>query len=680
MEPDTASIESPPVADTQRSPKQARQGLPLFFVPQDGRTEAAGLSPNTAQNAPPLDKANPLPEQDPALRRQAESLERVDDFERSLIRQISRASAQNLLDADLEKTEAQVNLATNPGQVADPASQETASSPLDFEEPTAQSHIHVQTAIDRENPALSMVAGLVDDGLTCPRDEWFDVAAWGDVYADRTEISDAGALMVDGSSPGETPLIEPAELKFGANLGAFRSGLLGEFDRPNSYEITRLVRYYVFLTFGAEAKALVDKYSAVIERPEFVLLLAGIVDGDLEDPHRLAPQFMACDGKVALWAALAQVSLDPGQEINRPAILQAFSELPLHMRRYFGPTLAGMFIDIDDNTTAEGIRSAITRAAGPHGAGLDLLNARIAVSEAAPDTAVQHLENIVQQDSAVTAEALIELVTLKREAGETIEASKIALVASLAFENRKSPLGERLIEAEILGLAANGDLEHAFDRLEHYVDEDDLIVGKQEEIRSGLLNVLINEASDTVFLKQVILVEPENFRGRADRLSAAKRLVSLGFAEPARKLVFSVDTLPNEEEKQLLAEVALLEEKPEIALGYLTGLTTDAAQQMRASALAAKSDHAAASALYAAIDDTNSQVVEAWRAGNWEQVASLDEGVLGAAGGLMIEAGEAARQRDGETSVTLARGQELIGTSTAARGIIENLLNQTNLP
>jgi hypothetical protein len=176
----------------------------------------------------------------------------------------------------------------------------------------------------------------------CPRNADLDVASWGP--GDRT----------------------PAEA-----IMALRHSLAEDIDSVEEERALNLARLYVSLGFGAEARAVTEAMAQRHPQAQLLLAMALIVDGE-PGPPVLPDALAECAGRAQMWTALAT-----GQATDAADVTAAVSELPLVLRRSVGPRLIEIFLAAGDAGTAETIRAAIDRAAGPHGAPFDLAAAQI---------------------------------------------------------------------------------------------------------------------------------------------------------------------------------------------------------------------------------------------------------------------------------------------------------------
>ena len=640
---------TPPPGDGPPLPVQARQGLPLFV--EAGAAPTPGAQDPAAQAEP----AHPVQTDGEAAPPPGEGedtpppSDRVTETRDALIEQLGRAASQGLLEPDLAATETLVRQATDPG--AAEAIETTDPVPEAVVPPAADAvadggHVRIQTSIDRDNEAAQTPAALTPTGASCLPDRFFDIAGWG---------------ALDATGP---------------EIGRYRSQILGEFDIPRPDQVTALARHYLYLTFGAEAVALVKRYPDGVERADLLVILAEIMDGlSSSRAGEIAPQ-LGCDAKVALWAVLAQPDLRPAQPVATSAVVASFSELPLHLRRHLGPALAERFLNAGDASTALALRNALGRAPGDHGAEYDLMEARIDLARDETGRATERLEEIVARDAALAPEAIVELIDARLAAGQIVSERDISLAASLAFERRGTEMGLALLRAEIRARARGGDFSTALDLLGRARDEAGLVDEDARALHGEIIARLVSLATDAVFLRHAVGLGAQTPLPQPVRRDLAQRFLALGFPAEAGAMLAGSPEVPGPQDRLLFARIALAEEKYQVAISYLTGLEDAAAQEVRALALAGLRDHDAAAAVWASLGNAEAQARQAWRGGDWAGLARLDEGALGRTGALMLAAGNP--QAEPGDDGTLARDAALLDRAREMRHVLEDLLE--NLP
>jgi hypothetical protein len=157
-------------------------------------------------------------------------------------------------------------------------------------------------------------------------------------------------------------------------------------------------------------------------------------------------------------------------------------------------------------------------------------------------------------------------------------------------------------------------------------------------------------------------------------------VLALGLAVPARRILAGHGDLAGADDRLLYARAALVEGRPEIAIGYLAGLKDEAAAQVRAEALARAGDFDGAVQVLRGIGDAPNASLAAWRGGLWPDVSAPENRVLAQAAGLMLDNRprqlEDQPNREGEaaSATPLAQSRALVDDSRATRAILDALL------
>lgn len=475
-----------------------------------------------------------------------------------LLSRLARAAAQGLVEMD------------------DKAAEEWPSpgSPL----------LHVQTVLDRD-----LGAARRDDpppAAACIADDRVAVGGWA----------------------GDAP--------FSAQIGPARSALLGEFDRPDRAAVTRLVRLYLSYGMGAEARALIGAFPEAVGDRQLLLALAAIMEGlPQQAPRGIFAGQVLCEGKVALWALLADPAPGLLRDIARGAILRGLPDLPPDLRRQIGPELLRRLLERGDNEAAQAVATAMARVRNdPPGPAELLADARL--DSATGREAPAALARLAESDDPEAPEALLMLIDARLSKGQPVGPDLVEAAGSLAFERRASALAPRLSRAHILALGSTGAFEAAyaeFDRL----PANARLPGLQGE----LLEQLAATGSDEGFLRHVL----RNGGIPADvasdvATSVARRLLDLGFPAEARPLLMR----PGMAEGQplLVARAALADGDPRAALQSLAGQSGPEAEGVRAMALGALGEFASAGRAWQAAGNAEAAQRAAWRAGEWDTVLS----------------------------------------------------------
>lgn len=335
-------------------------------------------------------------------------------------------------------------------------------------------------------------------GHDCRGDDAYDVSAWG--------AAEQGAAEA---------------------IGALRTTLAADLDSFDEGRVIDLARLYISLGFGAEAIAALEAMAP--RHPETALLsaLARVVDGDPADIAALEPD---CPGRAQLWATLAT------GKVNDPeAVSLAVLELPLTLRRHLAPSLISAALAVGDTSTAEVIRAAIERAAGPHGVPFDLAAARIDADRTV-DQGLRKIQRLAAEPSPVSDDALILLLDIANENGRTVEAATLAHAATRADDLRGTTAGMRLEMGVVLALLAKDDFDGAVLRLSGAL-ADSLPRAEVSAMAEAVLSALAERGSD-----EALLVHSAALRGELSgmvedgsvRAAISSRLLDLGLPRLAR--------------------------------------------------------------------------------------------------------------------------------------------------
>lgn len=570
--------------------------------------------------------------------------DRVKETEKKLLEQLARAASQGLIDADLEDTQKALESAANP--LNKPSEVIEQLPPAMPEEPpsSALAHVRVESAVDR----VSIEQGdenarpKTDEGLRCLSPSMVDLPSWG------------------------------APLSEGIKISEKRHGLVQEFDQPDPGAVLELAQYYLFLGFGAEAEAVLTEFGVIVENTDVLLAMADILDdGHSDRPERLSGQ-KRCSSAVAMWAVLADGELGAQEDINKEAIIQAFSALPLHLRQYLGAALAQRFLDTGDTVTATVLSNAVNRAGQDNGGAFDLVQARLALVEGDVAAAEAQLEDIVYSGEEQSPEALIDLITERTEKNMQISEKDTTLVEAFAFEYRNSELGPDLSVATIEALISHGDIRHALEQLSMNTQ---IPEGARDSLRVKTLGKLVELASDEEFLRLTV-GNKSAFGGleggEKERAAAFERLLVLGFPKEARMMLGTIGPSPSEADRRALARVAFAEENHDLALAFVSTLASEADMRLKAEIFEAMQRYSDAAAIYNQLGDIDRSIALAWRAADWGTVSNEDQDEKRAdAAALALDETEVSIERLGST---LSDSQSRLEGSQETRDVITKLL------
>ena len=468
-------------------------------------------------------------------------------------------------------------------------------------------------------------------GKACVGDDRLDVSAWGNDSSAAVQFAQAQA------------------------------NLLGEFDRPDRDRVIALTRLNLFFGFGAEARLLLRLLHP--DDPDMPLLdaLGKLVDGATEST--IFPGMQGCDTAAAMWSFLGSQDDPTPHGANREAIVRSFSALPLHLRRHLGIRLSDRFLESGDREAARAIRDAIDRATGPHGSGLVLIDAGLDFAEGRAESAEQKLGSVVADDGAAAARALAILIDSRLRRGELPDPAQVLALEAMYREHRTTAEGPTLRRSLAKGQVVTGEADRAFRELAH--DDPDL---------QAVLWPLLAEHGEAIKLAELALdpaiAKPSTLPDEA-RLSVARRLQQIGFAEGARQWA---QGLQSAEAAMLMAAVALDLRDGREALRHVAGLESAEANAIRARALALIGDYPGASLAWESAGAKDLAERARLLAQDWDALGSSADTEL------QTVIGRRAATPFAEDEAPLARSRTLLTNSEATRAEIDALLRKRQLP
>lgn len=570
---------------------------------------------------------------------------RVAELRQALIEQLGRAAAQGLVEADLSETEERVADAypglTRDGHAAmpgDPA-EEVQETPVRDPRPT--DHVRFETAIDRGHAAVADIGDTTNDGLECLPDSMLAILEWGH------------------------PPVE------GGPLSLSRSGLVGEFDKADTAGVEALAKNYIYLTFGAEAQALLGAFDTGRRNTRLLVAMAEIMDGIPVSGDVLSIDQAQCDGRVALWSVLANPSISKGDPITSSGLRTGFAELPLHLRRHLGPTLVDRLLQAGDADSASFIRDSLARAPGDHGEGFLMLDAQLSFETGKPGHGAEQLAGIVRDDGPRAPEALVQLIDTRLDSGIPVDDKMMRTADSMAFEARGTEMGAELRRAYLRALAHTGDYPAALKAIAGSAADQVIAAETADALRYEVLGLATADPEDEAFLSATIPWPGLAHDGEDAimlRRSAAARMIAVGLTKPARDILSEDSGVPGPEDRRLFARSYLAERRPELAMGYLAGLNDDDAKAMRARIHDMAGEFDRAATIFEQIGDETGRARASWRGRDLDSVRDIGTGPEKAVAELILQ------PATDETSPPLARNRDLIARSETTRRLLSDLL------
>jgi hypothetical protein len=594
-------------------PRARPQGLAVPESVQSGATaELPGPGPLPPRSAelPGIPVAIPSP--------------RSSALREALLRDLSRGIAQGAVTPVLELPAAPGEARTAPSEVQAPTPVNDALAEPAMPEQVAIRPVGAQPRLDTTSA-----------GQACIADDRLDIAAWGGT----------------GSVPDQ--------------LAQARTGILTEFDRPDREGVLHLVRLHIHLGFGAEARSLLRLWAPADPEGPLLDALGILVDGAGGAP--LFAGMQGCPTAAALWAVLAAPRLSAAEPVDRAAVLRAFSALPIALRRHLGPALSDRFLALGDAEAARSILDTVNRAAGPHGDGMAMVDARLDLAEGRPDAAEPKLRAIVADDGLAAAQALATLIDTRIAAGEPPALADIVSLEAYLLEHRGMPETVALRAALLRGFTVAGLAEKAFGQL----------TADDEALAPDLWQLLAVHGDDaTVF---ALAAEPAGpaVAGLpvATRLAMARRVLAIGFPDVAGQWVVG---LTGPEPDLLQAEIALALRDGRATLRHLSGQDTPEAQRLRAAALELLGDLEGAASAWLAAGNQDAAARLRFQQQRWAEIDMADDPALAALVAALD--GVASAPAADATDPSLSAARALVEATAAVRADIAQVLAARTVP
>ena len=564
---------------------------------------------------------------------------------------------------------------------------------------------HATSGSDEENPNPSVavrsgdvanmvlrqkgeqVTPMTAKGGACFTDEQVGVAAWSVAPTSMQKAPDgaASAEKPPGeSAPKEVPTADApkAHTSIGGPLegqvaivmqfAPAMADLTGEFDRPDPEAVKRAVRFDLYIGFGAEARALLRAFPVAEEDRPIWESMARITDEE-PDPNPVFAGMEACDTAAALWAVLADPKVLGVGQVQKSAIMRAFSALPSHLRGHFGPTLVDRFLAMQDFATATALRDAVTRGNPVARPEIELMQAAIDKASGSPGASVKRLETVAAESGPFNADAMVALILQRAELGQDVSYDQVRAIEEYAKERKGSQDHEKFNQALTLAYAASGDFDGAFANLANGPDA------------AGTLWRLLGNAGPDSALLTYATMDAGQEPPRSARASAgliADRLLRLGLADQAARWL----QVANDPPSLLAARIAVAQGLSQQALDLLGDQKSPAAIQVKLDALNQMGNERAVAALFADLGMTEEHWNAVSRTRDWQSLAADGPEVWKAAAATLAEVPATPDMPAGASTGPmspdgpLAKGQALIAESASTRNAITALLNSVKSP
>ncbi|MGO4908465.1 hypothetical protein ACEN2J_09050 [Pseudorhodobacter sp. W20_MBD10_FR17] len=456
------------------------------------------------------------------------------------------------------------------------------------------------------------------------------------------------------------------------------TGLVGEFDHPEADAISRAMRYYLSLGFGAEARQIASGFKSSPAQRALLETLSYIIDLEIPPGSEFAGM-ENCDTNAAIWAVLAKQELKPLNHIAIPAMLRAFSAFPTHLRRQLGPGLAERFLAAEDYPTAMAVRDAMMRTAQENDPPQAMLNARIQLAEGDIASAEVQLSQLAGASTPTGIAATIALIETHVNEGREVTLDLAVTAEALLKEAQGGTNETGLREALALAYASQDRFIDAFKQVDKYDP-------KAKQVWEVLANHGSNDAILTIATLQAEQEKPQITDQTRQKIS--RRLLDLGFPDKAL-LWLEAGSERNDEGLVLAAEAQLLLGNNLEVLSLLEGQENENSNKLRARALA-KMQTADAVDQLAQSGQENEASIAARQKRDWPELMTLNESGIWRDAAALTEASpkvdvstttaQTAQQSESEVKGPLARTRDTLAESEKARAVLNQLLSSQHVP
>lgn len=545
-------------------------------------------------------------------------------------------------------------------------------------------------AHDPAQPDGGIVAsGAISDHLNIKTSTVFDRARNRKLQIDQ-ERSTGGSLCLDDSHFDMSGWKDSAPVH--RQISRLRMSLSDEIDQVDPAVLQKLVRLYVVLGFGTEARALMHAFD--IKMPDRSLLtdLSGLLESGKIENSRVLTSQTGCKGAVQLWTFLASGRVPLGQTPDREMISGYFSNLSADLRQRIGPVFGEILLLSGFEEDAHAVARIIARSAGKDHDAFSLFQARLDLKDNHRTQARHILNDLIKKSSQTAPEALIVLARDYLQHGDTVPDRIFLEIGAHAFTLRRSKMGGDLTSLEIKILASRGDQNTAFGLLSHEGLVKTLDAPETRHLSNDIFMSFSNrEVGNATFVPTYYRYRHLLGRGAASdavRQHIADLLLQANLPEAALRVLTPMADRLTDNIRLLYARAFLLSERfPEVA-SILANVDNEAARQVRISALSKTKafDQAVTVAKTANASVLKEDVF--WWAGkqnleNQSKVPSrkLFAPFLRSTSGARAASGASPHDQSGASPpVSLAEAKNLLKQSRTARAEIDVLKSEHPFP
>lgn len=368
-------------------------------------------------------------------------------------------------------------------------------------------------------------------------------------------------------------------------IGTLRKAVVSDYGTVDGNAVADLARLYILNGFGREAKAVLTLAPETQRDRALLEELADVVEGRPIPEDGVLASSGDCDGRIAMWRAVAGLELLDKETERGSIILQAFSELPSELRRIAGGGIAGTSLTAGDSEAASSIIEILDRTPGLRSWDEFMTRAELSVELGDEKRADAILDDIENSNSAQRLNALI---LRANQVLETRASVPNGLIDDLAIEERTLRGTDERIE--VLKLMAQlealrGRPFAALDLLEEPGIEDEEMIS--QTARSLLVAGDWSSLPDGDFVRLAVRAGKHLIRDRVSetlRRSFAHGLNARGLPNLALQMLDQPKALLSSDSRRLMAETLLALDRPLDAIEALSDLNHEDAARLRADA------------------------------------------------------------------------------------------------
>lgn len=415
------------------------------------------------------------------------------------------------------------------------------------------------------------------------------------------------------------------KVPFNEQMALARSRLVGEFDDIDKEAVESLVKLYLAFGFGAEARQTIEAFKTKRDHKTF-LAMADILENRKQEASSFFQKFASCNTHAAMWSILGQGALPQRSGLNVDAITFATMSLPPALKPQLGVLVAERVFEAGYSDLSEILLGHIEQTNSGRSFNQGLIFAKLKINAGQKEEAAVLLEKLLNSDTLIAPDALIELIDLKILLDQPFDQKLAEMAGLLAWQHKDENIGQRLLQYQIKALVMEGAFRQALKKYR--------ASPKTSDFNSDFAQLITSKAPDFAFLEAAFSI---GFPISDPSLTAmAMRLFKLEFWQQAEIIMNQRGSLPiTKQLKNVKAEIALKRHKPRKALVILQGLSDQSALRVKAQALMDISQFDTAEQVFANLNDRKGQTIAAWhgqnrvalkKLGNPELAAFLDLG------------------------------------------------------